>query len=72
MTLPTAPATGQAGLATIPTGQPLWRIWHPSRHVAAANQPRTYSPLMRFDPHPPGRPRGYPDHLAWYGAAARG
>lgn len=70
MTLPSAPTTGQDGLATIPTTEPLWRIWHPSRHVDAANQPRTYGPVMRFDPHPSGPARDHPGHVVWYGSAA--
>lgn len=69
MTLPKPPDTGRPGLDTVPSGPSLWRIWHPSRYASSADQPRTYGPLSRFDPHPPGSPGEHPDHVAWYGAA---
>lgn len=46
----------------------LWRVWHPSRHVSSGDQFRTYGPLTRFDPHPPGPPAEHADHVVWYGA----
>lgn len=70
MTLPQAPAAGRAGLSTISTRGPLWRIWHPSEHVTAADVPRDFGPLLRFDPHPPGPAAIHPGHVVWYAAAA--
>lgn len=69
MTLPQAPTTGQPGLDTVPAPRSLWRVWHPSPHASSADQPRTFGPLARFDPHPPGPPAEHPDHVVWYGAA---
>lgn len=49
-------------------GIPLWRVWHPSPRTPTATQMRTWGPLARFDPHPPGDPADHPQHRVWYGA----
>lgn len=54
-------------IATAPL--PLWRVWHPSLHVTAPDQPSTHGPKARFDPHPPGPATVHPDGPAvWYGS----
>jgi len=68
VTLPSPPAAGRSGLDTVTSTPSLWRIWHPSRNASSADQPRTFGPLSRFDPHPPGPPAEHPDHVVWYGA----
>lgn len=68
--LPQAPRTGRGGLETVPPAGPYWRIWHPTRLTPAANEPRRYGPLYRFDPHPPGPPATHDDVFVLYGSLA--
>jgi hypothetical protein len=68
--LPYAPTTGRRGLPTVPPAGPYWRIWHPTTHTTAANVPRTFGPLHRFDPHPPGPPADHKDVFVLYGSLA--
>ena len=68
--LPNPPGTSGARLATVPPAGPYWRIWHPSMHTTAANQPRTYGPLHRFDPHPAGPPAEHEGVYVLYGSLA--
>lgn len=68
--LPNAPAAGRAGLPTVPAAGPCWRIWHPTAHTVAANAPRSYGPLHRFDPHPVGAPTVHDDVFVLYGSLA--
>jgi hypothetical protein len=57
-------------LSRVPPAGPFWRIWHPSGNVRAANTPRRYGPLRRFDPHPAGPARIHEDVFVLYGSLA--
>ncbi len=68
--LPEPPARSRVRLQTVrPTG-PYWRVWHPSAHTSAANLPRTFGPLHRFDPHPAGPPADHVGVYVLYGSLA--
>jgi hypothetical protein len=67
--LPEPPERAATGLRTVPPAGPYWRVWHPSTHTTAANLPRTYGPLHRFDPHPVGPPREH-EVFVLYGSLA--
>jgi hypothetical protein len=45
-------------------------VWHPSAHTTAANLPRTFGPLHRFDPHPAGPPAEHDGVYVLYGSLA--
>lgn len=68
--LPDPPAPSRTRIATVPPAGPYWRIWHPSRHTTAANQPRTFGPFHRFDPHPAGPPAEHDGLYVLYGSLA--
>jgi hypothetical protein len=68
--LPEAPSAGLSGLPTVPPAGPHWSIWHPTAHVTAANMPRAFGPLHRFDPHPAGPPTVHDHVFVLYGALA--
>lgn len=68
--LPRAPERGRRGLPNVPPAGPYWRIWHPSRHIRAADTPRRYGPLHRFDPHPAGTPTFHDSVFVLYGSLA--
>ncbi|MEX1164048.1 MAG: RES domain-containing protein [Nitriliruptor sp.] len=54
----------------MPPAGPYWRVWHPSANTTAANLPRTFGPLHRFDPHPAGPPAQHDGVYALYGSLA--
>ncbi len=70
MALPIAPDTGRRALPVVEAAGPIWRIWHPTTRTPAANAPRHYGPLHRFDPHPPGPPSHHDEVLVLYGSLA--
>ena len=68
--LPDPPTRAAVRLRTVPPAGPYWRVWHPSAHTTAANLPRRFGPLHRFDPHPAGPPVEHVDVYALYGSLA--
>lgn len=68
--LPDPPARAPVRLQTVPPAGPYWRVWHPSAHTTAANLPRTFGPLHRFDPHPAGPPVEHAGVYVLYGSLA--
>lgn len=70
MVLSVAPDTGRRALPVDEAAGPIWRIWHLATRTPAANTPRPYGPLHRFDPHPPGPPSHHDEVLVLYGSLA--
>lgn len=68
--LPDPPADPAGRLQTVPPAGPYWRVWHPTAHATAANLPRTFGPLHRFDPHPAGPPAEHDGVYVLYGSLA--